>query len=163
MFTDDHAGKYPWQISETNGGSMELVGGNQAFPHYLAFSNYLSGQTRILVCPTDNARQAATNLSQLVDGNISYFLNLDAGTNTSSILGGDRHLEAGGKSIGPGSFVYSTNLLMNWTRELHGKVQNGPLGVLFFADGHGQVTRNKDLNPLFQNQPLANTERLIIP
>jgi prepilin-type N-terminal cleavage/methylation domain-containing protein len=163
IFTDDHAGKYPWQVSEANGGSMELAAGNQAYPHYRAVSNYFSGQTRLLVCPTDNARKPATNFSQLTDSNISYFLSLDAGTNAGSILGGDRHLEAGGKNVGPGSFIYSTNLFLNWTHELHGKIQNGPLGVLIFADGHGQVVRNKDLNPLFQSQPLADTERLIIP
>ena len=31
MFNDDHAGKYRWQISATNGGSMESVSNNQAF------------------------------------------------------------------------------------------------------------------------------------
>jgi prepilin-type N-terminal cleavage/methylation domain-containing protein len=163
MFKDDNAGKYPWQILEIKGGSMELAAGDQAFPHYRAFSNYLSGQTRLLVCPTDNDRHPATNFSELTDANISYFLSLDAGTNGSFILAGDRHLETGGKSAGPGSFIYSTNLFLNWTHELHSKVKNGPIGVLVFADGHGQVVRNKDLNPLFQNQPLANTERLVIP
>jgi len=163
MFTGDHAGKYPWQISATNGGSMELAAGYQAFPHYQAFSKYLNGQTGLLICPTDNARYPATNFSQLADANISYFLNLDVGTNASFfVLGGDRHLEAGGKNVGPGSFIYSTNLTLNWTHELHGKVQNGPVGILSFADGHCQVTWNKDLNPLFQNQRLA-ADHLIVP
>jgi prepilin-type N-terminal cleavage/methylation domain-containing protein len=162
MFKDDNDGKYPWQISTTNGGSMELVGGSHVFPHYQAFSKYLDAPSWLLVCPTDNARHPATNFSQLTDANISYFLNLDAGASASSILAGDRHLEAGGKNINPGSFTYSTNLALNWTRELHGKAQNSPLGVLSFGDGHAQAVQNKQLDSLFQNQPLA-TDHLIIP
>jgi type II secretory pathway pseudopilin PulG len=127
MFNDDHGGKYPWQVSATNGGSMESVSNNQAFPHFRALSEYFGKQTTIFVCPTDDARHAATNYSQIFDENISYFLNLDATTNGSFIFSGDRHLEADGKPVNPGLFVYSTNAVLNWTRELHGKVQNGPI------------------------------------
>jgi hypothetical protein len=162
MFKDDHAGEYPWQDSATNGGSFESISSSQVFPHFRALSAYFRKQTRIFVCPTDKARQEATNYAQLLDTNISYFLDLDAGTNSVSILTGDRHLEVSGKVANKGLLVYTTNTVLNWTRELHGKSQNGPMGGLSFADGHVQSTRVKTLNSSFQSQQLA-TNRLIIP
>lgn len=162
MFNDDHAGKYPWQISSTNGGSFESVSNNQAFPHFRALSEYFGKQATIFVCPTDNARHIATNYSQILDENISYFLNLKATTNSRTIFGGERHLEVNGKAINSGLFVYSTNLVLNWTHELHGKIQNGPIGGLSFADGHVQFTRIADLNSSFRNQRLA-TNHIVVP
>ena len=165
MFNDDHAGNYPWQVTATNGGSMESVSSNQAFPHFRALSGYFGNRKTIFVCPTDDSRYAATNHSQIIDKNISYFLNLDATRNSRVIFGGDRHLEANNKAVNSGLFVYSTNLVLNWTRELHGKVQNGPiggLGGLAFADGHVQFTRIKDLNSFFRNQPFV-TNHIIVP
>jgi prepilin-type processing-associated H-X9-DG protein len=88
---------------------------------------------------------------------------LDAATNSAtSILTGDRHLQANGKPVKQGLFIYSTNTVLNWTRELHSKVQNGPIGGLSFADGHVQFTRMADLNSSFRNQRLT-TNRIIVP
>lgn len=162
MFKDDHGGEYPGQDSATNGGSSEFISSGQAFPFFRVLSNYLGKQTWVFVCPTDKARQAATDYAQLFDTNISYFLNLDAITNSTSILGGERHLEINDKAVNPGLFVYSTNAVLNWSRELHSKVQNGPIGGLSFADGHVQFTRITDLNSFFRNQPLA-TNHIIVP
>jgi prepilin-type N-terminal cleavage/methylation domain-containing protein len=162
MFKDDHAGEYPWQDSATNGGSAEFTSSGQVSPHFRVLSAYFGKQARIFVCPTDKSRQEAASCLQLQETNISYFINLDALSNSASILTGDRHLEADGKAVNPGLFVYSNNAVLNWTRELHGKVQNGPIGGLSFADGHAQFMRVKDLNSNFRNQPLV-TNRLVIP
>jgi type II secretory pathway pseudopilin PulG len=162
MFNGDHNGQFPWQLSATNGGSMESILNGRVFPHLREMSEYFAKKASVFVCPTDNARHVATNYSQLLDENISYFLNLDATTNNTAILGGERHLEVNGKAVNPGMFVCSSNAVLNWTRELHGKVQNGPIGGVFFSDGHVQFTRIKDLNSIFRNQPLA-TNRLCVP
>jgi prepilin-type N-terminal cleavage/methylation domain-containing protein len=161
MFKSDHADKYPWQISATISGSTEPVGVNQVFPCYRPLSNYLGQATGLFLCPTDGDRSPATTFPQIVDTNISYFLNRDAVPGGLSILGGDRHLEADGKPLGHGSFIYSTNLVMRWTKELH-NAPNGPVGVLSFADGHVQAARRDELNAIFQNQQRA-TNHLVIP
>ena len=160
MFHQDHGDKYPWELSVTNGGSMEVIPVNHVFPYYQPLSEYLNKRTQVLVCPTDTSRHPAADFSQLADTNISYFLNLDVSMNSKSVLGGDRHLQADGKPVGSGSWIYSTNMHLSWTRELHGK--NGPIGVVPFGDSHVQAIKANDLNRYFRDQPAA-TNRLVIP
>jgi prepilin-type N-terminal cleavage/methylation domain-containing protein len=165
MFIDDHSYKFPWQLSITNAGTMELTAGNHAYPHYEVLSNYLNTSMRAqcLVCPTDKVKYRATNyFAPFDDHNISYFISLDATPGASFVLGGDRHLEALGKAVGNGSFLYTTNLALNWTRELHGQIKNGPVGGLSFADGHAEFVHTERLNTLFQNQQFA-VDHLVVP
>jgi hypothetical protein len=98
----------------------------------------------------------------LGDENISYFLNLDAMTNGLFILGGDRHLEAQSKPVGVGAFIYTANMALNWTHELHGPAKNGSIGGLSFTDGHVEFTRKDRLNWVFQNQQLT-MDHLVVP
>ena len=162
MFKDDHAGKYPWQDSATNGGSLEFTSNSLVFPHFQALSEYLGKQTSVLVCPSDRARHAATNFSGLRNENISYFLNLDATTNSASIWTGDRHLENYGKPVSSGLFAYSTNMTLSWTRGFHRNAHNKPMGGLSFADGHAQLVEANGLNSFLQKQASV-TNRLVIP
>lgn len=177
LFSSDHAGKYPWQVKAADGGSMEFVSSNQVFPHFRTLSDYMHKDARFFVCPTDQARHVATNTSHLLDENISYFLNLDAVANNgskTSVLIGDRHLEANENAVRHGSFVYSRNTVLDWTPELHTKQNRGwieeflfpkpimPQGVVSFADGHAEIVRTDRLNAVFKKQPVA-TSRLIVP
>jgi prepilin-type N-terminal cleavage/methylation domain-containing protein len=161
MFQDDHNDKFPWQEPSTNGGSLELASSNQAFPHFRALSGYFGKQTRIFVCPTDTARQPATNYSEIANTNISYFLNFDAATNVNSIWTGDRYLESNGTLIRPGVFIQTTNVALAWADGLH-KFQNKPVGICSFGDGHVQTVRGDQLNSFLQKQPLA-TNRFCVP
>ncbi len=52
VWEGDHGDKYPMAVSETNGGTMEFITGQNAFRHFLAMSNELS-TPKILVCPAD--------------------------------------------------------------------------------------------------------------
>jgi prepilin-type N-terminal cleavage/methylation domain-containing protein len=169
MWAYDHQDQFPWQVSVTNGGTMELVSSGHAFPHFQSLSNYLR-QTQMLVCPTDKAKKIATGFAELSDTNISYFINLDAGYNTNPpltapslmVLAGDRHLEANGQPVKPGLFLFTTNLSMGWTHELHNYNKNAPVGVLAFTDGHVEAAVTKGLSAIFQRQCLA-TNRLVVP
>ncbi len=88
LFADDHGGKYPWQTSVTSGGSLELID-NLTYPHWLALSNYAS-RTKLFVCPTDKLKQTAPSFAEFGESNVSYFVNLDAVTNSAeSVLAGD--------------------------------------------------------------------------
>jgi prepilin-type N-terminal cleavage/methylation domain-containing protein len=154
IFEDDHAGKFPAQVSMTNGGSFEIVSNGSASAQFQTFSSYLGNRPNLLICLTDKARHAATNFSKLKNENVSYFLNSDALTNSASVLTGDRHLEIDGKPINSGIFLQITNMQMNWADGFH--INHGkPWGGFSFADGHAQFIRAEELNSTLQRQPLA--------
>ena len=162
MWKDDNGGRFPWQASPTNNETIEFSNLDYPAQVFDAISNY-AHEPRVFVCPTDVTKTAATNQTQLHNQNTSYFLELDAGTNQAvSILTGDRHLQTNHKPVKPGLFVYSNNLEMGWTRELHGKVQTAPIGVACFLDGHGETIRGINLNSIFQRQG-SITNRLAVP
>jgi prepilin-type N-terminal cleavage/methylation domain-containing protein len=165
LFEEDNSGRFPWQVAGTNGGSLEAVSQNQVAPHFQALSNYFPTSmilTNVLLCPTDNKRNAAANISQLRDENVSYFLNQDASKNSSSILGGDRHLKVDDKPVHPGLFICTSNMALGWSSELHSNVFNGPTGGLMFGDGHFKFIPNKEMNDYIQRQPAA-TNRFDVP
>jgi prepilin-type processing-associated H-X9-DG protein len=114
---------------------------------------------KILTCPFDKSRSAATNWEGLNDLNISYFLNADLSTNSAShsILGGDRHLEDNGQALKPGLFLLTTNSCMSWIPNIHAKHGN-----LAFVDGHVEITKTETLNSILQQQPSV-TNRLCMP
>jgi prepilin-type processing-associated H-X9-DG protein len=157
MFAEDHTNQFPMQTSVTNGGSMEFVGTGSPAPHFQAVSNYLGGYWRVLLCPTDKARQQTTNGAALSDRNISYFLSMDATCQTPEvILAGDRRLEVAGQPVTPGLFPLTTNAPVTWAHELHAQ-----RGNLLFADGHVELAR-QSLPAALQRQKLA-TNRLAFP
>jgi hypothetical protein len=161
VFADEHAGKFPAQVSITNGGSFEFAATGPASAHFQALARYLGRNPNILICSTDKARRAATNFSELKDENVSYFLNLDATTNPASILTGDRHLEIDGKPINSGVFLQTTNLQLKWSGGFHGD-HGKPWGFFSFADGHAEYISAEELNLIVEKQPLA-TNRFCFP
>ena len=158
LYAEDNAGKFPMQVSITNGGTMEFLNRNQTFPHYQKIFQYLR-YTEVLRCPADKGRRTAATYQTLTDTNLSYFLNADVSTNNpaESILTGDRNLQANGQPVSAGLFTLTTNLDVSWTRELH---QN--FGCLGFADGHAESCKKANLNSLVKRQNVASS-RLSIP
>jgi hypothetical protein len=158
MYAMDNNGKFAIQTSVTNGGTMEFLERNQTFPHYQKLSQFV-GNTRVLVCPADKSRQTADSFQSLSDTNLSYFLNADFATNnpTTSIMAGERNLQADGQSVQHGTFAFLTKMALDWTPEIHRTA-----GVLGFADGHVQMCRATDLNSLMRQQGLT-TVRLSVP
>jgi prepilin-type processing-associated H-X9-DG protein len=159
IFSGDNNGQFPWQLSATNGGSLEAIANGHVFPHFQPLSQELANQPRLLICPTDKDKQIATNYSQLRDENISYFVNVDANTNkpSNSILSGDRFLVVGGQPVKSGLFIVTSNLNIGWMSNIHwGR------GSLAFADGHAEFDRTNELSSAIQRQPLA-TNRFVVP
>jgi hypothetical protein len=162
QWADDHSRAYPPQVSSTNGGTAEAFASSGPSVHFGVLSNYLVKDYRVLICPSDKKKIAATNSSVLTDGNVSYFFNLDAAPNqTYSFVSGDRHLEMNHKPVPPGLFTLTTNMIPGWTKELHGTGRSSPVGVMAFADTHTESVR-KDLTIVLQRQTLA-TNRLAVP
>ena len=157
MWKSDHSQQFPWKVSTTNGGTFETSARGYAAPCFQCVSNYIR-VTSVLVCPTDKNRIQATNFAQLGNLNVSYFVSLDSGNNAAkSILIGDRFLQVKGQPLHPGLFVLTTNSNVSWTPNFHAAG-----GVLTFADGHAEFTRDDELNSFIQNQPLA-TNHLCVP
>jgi len=157
MWKDDHNGQFPWQISSTNGGIMDDAARGYAAPNFQVLSDYLKSPT-VFICPTDKSKVASANYNQFNNQNVSYFIAIDAATNsTVSIFTGDRHLENNGKPVKPGLFVYSNKAVINWTHELH-EIRSTQIlssGVISFADCHAERILGASLNSIFQRENLA--------
>lgn len=146
-------------LQVANGAAIKPSLTNGPIAQFCMLSPYL-GRCDILICPAERQRRAVANFSDLRETNLSYFLNTDVTLSNrpmTSILAGDRNLQADGQPVLPGLFVLITNRDMNWTHELH---PNG--GNLAFADGHVEFCRKNELNAMVQRQSVA-INRLLVP
>ena len=159
IWADDHSGKYPFEISATNGGTMELSAeGKNSWLNFLVLSNELN-TPKILRCPADESRVAATNFTTGFSArNISYFVGLDADTNHPQMfLSGDDNFAIGGVPVKSGLLEFSTNALIAWTAERHKNAGN-----IGRADWSVETPDNSGLTNLLQQTGVA-TNRLAIP
>jgi len=123
------------------------------------------GTPKVLYCPDDKRRKAATTFSQgFSDANISYFFSLDvAESYPQMILDGDDNLMVNGMQVKPGILNLWTNSTVAWTKERHHF--NGNIGL---ADGSVmQVTiagLNRAIADSTNGVPTNNTpNRWVIP
>jgi hypothetical protein len=158
IWAGDHNGKYPFDISVTDGGTMELNNGRNAWLNFIVMSNELS-TPKFLVCPQDkNHLPPATNFSSQLAGHISYFVGLDAKVgDPQRILSGDDNLEIGGVPVKSSLLELSTNIMIGWTVERHNRCGNIVLG-----DGSVQTFSNSSFTNWLQHTGVA-TNRLAIP
>lgn len=159
IWADDHIGRFPMQVSVTNGGTMELTAnGKNPWLNLLVMSNYLS-TPRNLWCPDDKDHVLATNgTSGFSAANTSYFVGLDADTNHPQMfLSGDDNFAIGGVIVKSGLLEFSTNALIAWTSGRH--VNAGNIG---FADGSVMQTSPSGLQRMLVETGVA-TNRLAIP
>lgn len=157
LWAADNNDKFPVQVSITNGGTMELAPRGSAFIHFLAMPNELN-TPRILVCPTDKSRVAATNWNELRNANVSYFVGLDPDETTPQILlSGDSNFEVDGKPISSGILTLWTNSTVGWTTARHKRCGN-----ILLSDGSVQQHSNPGLQRALKETGTA-TNRLAIP
>ncbi len=163
LWSEDHQGKFPMEISVTNGGTRELFSGgsqfqNLVFLNYLVMSNELS-TPKILHCQADTNGFAAQNFSEGFNNqNMSYFAGLDAGTNFSQVfLSGDDNFEVAGVPVNSGVSIFSSNAPIAWTSARHKFAGN--IGL---SDGSVQQVTISGLTNLLHQTGLA-TNRLAIP
>ena len=158
LWANDNGSKFPMSVSTTNGGTLELVRAGTAFPHFQIVSNELN-TPKILVCPLDASRNAATNFTtDFCDARLSYFVGVDADpANPRGLLTGDRNLSFNGQTGLLGLATLASNAPAAWVAtNLH-----KTLGVVGFADGSAQRITTAQLR-----QALAasgTTNRLAIP
>ncbi len=160
MWQGDNGGKFPWQLSTATNGTMELIDGGSVVPQFQELSNYFR-QVGVYHCPADTARFTAADYKTLTDSNISYFVNVDAGSKLT-VMTGDRNLQANGRPVQPGSFLFTNGMTMDWTQGLHSQSSGKTRGVVSFTDGHVEVIAGTNLAAAFTRQG-TNDERLLVP
>lgn len=173
VWAGDHNGKFPMQVSVTDGGTMELTtNGKNPWLNFLVMSNELNTPW-ILICPVDRDRAIATNFPAGFSAkNISYFVGLDAGTNHPQMfLSGDDNFAIGGNPVKSGLLELSTDEPIAWTSKRHDSPYQPHLwtptrhnygGNIGFADGSVMQTSNSGLTNWLQKTG-AVTNRLGIP
>jgi hypothetical protein len=160
IWVEDHAGKFPFQVSQTNGGTMEFTSGPNAWRHFQIFSNALEpprewrysewplDTPKVLICSaeTDRLRKPTTNFSRMSNSNLSYFVGLDSvQTDPQRILFGDRNV-TNGFAKKNGILELTTNNPAGWTGKMHEHVGN-----LALSDGSVQQVSINGLRQAVQN------------
>jgi hypothetical protein len=153
-----HGDKFPMEASVTNGGTMELANGEDAWINFSVMSNELN-TPKVLICPADTDKIAATNFTTDFNNNkVSYFVDLDADeTNPQMFLSGDDNFEINGITVKSGLLQLSTNAPISWTATRHHFS-----GEIAFTDGSVQMMSNSYLTNCLHQIGLA-TNRLAIP
>ncbi|HEY3762120.1 MAG TPA: hypothetical protein VGN23_10275 [Verrucomicrobiae bacterium] len=155
IWADDHNGKFPFEISVANGGTREFAEGGDVLKTFQVMSNELA-TPKILYCPSDADHIWAANFSSDFSAkNVSYFLGIDADTNSpQSLFAGDDNFQINGVSVKPGLLKVPANAPIGWTVARH--KYNGNIG---FGDGSVQEATSPQLAANFTN----TITRLAIP
>jgi len=156
IWSNEHSELLPWNVPQTNGGTMELAMSADVSRHFEIASNEMNSP-KILYCPSDTQR-SKTNAWQprISNQNISYFVGLDAAeTKPQSILSGDRNLSTN-NNILVGVVTFPNPTAVHWTSAIHKGEGN-------FGLGDGSVMQVSARN-LFQSVTNAGVPlRLSIP
>ena len=140
LFENDHNGKLPTQVSTNDSGSLEFViAGFQAhgafyysFEHFRPLAGALT-TPKLLACPADLERWAATNFNQFNNGNLSYVIGLPTNADIpGAILAADRNFPAcRHPPPGPTIGYFTNGPPPYWRTGLHERK-----GDVLFADAH---------------------------
>lgn len=139
IWANDNVDKYPWNLSITNGGSLDSPDWTD---HFRVCSNELS-TPRILLCPADILKKSATNwASASGDAHVSYFVGTTASEERpQTILLGDHNVTGGDGGLDPKwSKFLGSSIDAAWDKNLH--VRRGNLAL---ADGSVQLTKTETL------------------
>jgi prepilin-type processing-associated H-X9-DG protein len=112
----ENADAFPMQRSIAVGGSLETSSTGVVFHTFQVLSNQLN--VKRLICPADD-RRPASDLSQLANSNVSYFIHLDATIARPDVfLIGDRCL-TNGPLAETRILTLSSNTTLTWTERSH--------------------------------------------
>jgi hypothetical protein len=152
----DHTNRYPMGLSTNLGGTREYLAFGETFRHFVVMSNELS-TPRILVCPSDWRRSAASFTNALANTNVSYFVGfLDNSENPQMLLSGDRDLTNGAPRSGNSIGLTDANPT-GWASRLH-----RGLGNIALSDGSVQTFHTADLRQMIKWNATV-TNRLSLP
>ena len=183
IWAGDNNGKFPMEISTNNGGTMELMDTADAWKTFQVMSNEIQNP-RVLYCPQDAGHSVfplapgplflnslATNFSADLKNHISYFIGVDASSNSpSAFLSGDGNFAIGGVPVKSGLLNLDSNTPVAWTANGHVSVATRwwllktktAYGYIGLADGSVRQANNSMLTNLLRQTGRA-TNRLAIP
>jgi prepilin-type N-terminal cleavage/methylation domain-containing protein len=172
LWEQDNNDKYPMFVSVTNGGAMELIANGNVAACFQVMSNELS-TPKILVCPEDADRIAATNFTtDFNNSRISYFVGLDVTNeiNPRMLLCGDDNFVVDGVPTKSGLMQFSMNSNVAWASGRHisydshfwTPAHDKFVGNIGLADGSVQDVTTEGLQNALRQTGVA-TNRLAIP
>lgn len=150
MFMNEHDDVPSWMLSTNQGGSREYRESRDVWRHFQVLSNEVS-IPKILHCRADKERQPARDWVTLRNGNVSYFINLNAHwstnheINSATMLFGDRLIDFQ-KGHQETNFLFTADQRMAWKPQIHSRQ-----GSIAFADGSVQGFTTKELQNLIQS------------
>jgi prepilin-type N-terminal cleavage/methylation domain-containing protein len=136
LWSGDHGGELPMQLSVTNGGTQEYLRTPEVFRHVQVLSNTLI-QPRILVCAADT-REAASDWPAMQNHHLSYLLGVEARLDQPlSLLAADRNVSS--VTLPDGTPVL-VNASARWT-----ETQHRWRGNVLLCDGSAHITDDEQL------------------
>ena len=155
VWANDKNDKLPWQLSDTNGGSL---GSLDWTDHFRVASNELASP-RVLICAADKERKAGTNWVDL-DGlaNVSYFVGTQVDYQKPiTILSGDFNVNGGGGGFDPSwSRFLGNSIDASWDQQVHNKS-----GCLSFADGSVKSVKTPGLRTAISESIAAGLTNVV--
>lgn len=141
MWAIDHGEFYPMQYRTNNFDGPSYANSEQMYIYFKVMSNELN-TPKILICPEDRQRRAATNFTtDFNSSRISYFVGLDASdTSPDAILMGDSNLQSRSPASNGVLELSASNIpAWNGTRHVGG-------GNIVLGDGSIQKWSNRGLS-----------------
>jgi prepilin-type processing-associated H-X9-DG protein len=157
IWAGDNDGHFPMAAYTNAIGDPAFTNSADAFRYFQAMSNEISSP-KILICPADKERTAATNFtSDLNSTRISYFVGLNADEAfPQSFLAGDRNL-TNGRPLKHGVLALTPDQPAGWTEKIHNQAGNVAL-----ADGSVQQFTSSAVNQ-FVRDAKNLTNYLLMP
>ena len=157
LWSGDNNDRYPMKYYTNEVGQALFLNAANSFLYFQVMSNELSN-LKVLVCPADLKRSAATNFATDFNGtHLSYFVGMDASEEKpQSFLAGDSNI-TNAKTNNNGLMELTTNQIVTWTSERH---TGG--GNIAMADGSVQQFSTSALRLALQKTGFA-TNRLLMP
>jgi hypothetical protein len=151
----DHMGYSPMAVSTNDGGSREYASEPEVYRHFQVMENEFGQSPKVLICPQDKDRFAATNFINFNNSNLSYFLGVTVSNsaNTNLFLSGDRNIANG---VGPvrNRLWLTTNDLVTWTVGLHTDEKHS-IGYILRADGSAFAASTPELRRALKKPGVA--------
>jgi prepilin-type N-terminal cleavage/methylation domain-containing protein/prepilin-type processing-associated H-X9-DG protein len=161
LWADDHNDKYPWRVSQSQGGGEPDGTGNANVSFQFCLASNELATPKILLCPTDIERVAATNFSTCSTNNVSYDVGDDADQKyPGHALTADRSLTGFDfPNQHDNTACYSITLAAGgkkakWDKAVSHRTSSGNLG---FCDGSVQSFNDDSLVAFIRNIKPAET------
>jgi prepilin-type processing-associated H-X9-DG protein len=156
IWEGDNGDRYPMSVFTNQAGGPLFADVVNGYRYFQVMSNEINNP-KVLICPDDNKRTAATNFTtDFNNSHVSFFIGLDADeTRPQLFLAGDTHIK--GPPVKDGVMEIPTGLPVGWTKERHQGAGNVGL-----ADGSVQQFSSAALQTALQHTGLA-TNHLLFP